>query len=220
MINMVENETLRRNARAQLGNNIFDKTWLMATLVLFIYSAIVGAAAGTILSLAAFVVAGPLLFGVNRICVGIVMGKREIEIEKMFVGFKECFTQSLVLYLMTGLYTFLWSLLFVVPGIVKSYSYAMAPYILQDDPSLEWDECLEKSKEMMKGNKWQLFELDLSFLGWYLVGALCFGVGVFFVNPYSAVARANFYLALKAQNEPPFTGDGTDGYEPVDPFAN
>ncbi len=217
---MVENDILRRNARAQLGNNIFDKTWLMTTLVLFIYSAIVGTSSSIGLAIAVLIVSGPLLFGVNRICVGIVMGKREIEVERMFVGFKECFTQSLVLYLMTTLYTFLWSLLFIVPGIVKSYSYAMAPYVLQDNPSLDWDECLEESKKMMKDNKWQLFCLDFSFIGWYFVGALCFGVGVFFVNSYSAVARANFYLALKAQNEPPFTGDGTDGYEPVDPFAN
>ena len=218
---MVENWILKKNARAQLGNNIFEKTWLMLLLVFLLYSGIVSIAASASWGIASVIVAGPLIFGVNRICVKLIMGKKEINIEEMFVGFKECFTQSLLLSLMTAIYTFLWSLLFVIPGIVKSYSYAMAPYILQDNPSLEWEECLDESKKMMDGNKWQLFCLDFSFLGWYFVGALCFGIGALWVYPYHYMAKANFYLALKAMNESHRkSADGTDAFEPVDPFAN
>ena len=216
---MVENEILRKNARIQLGNGIFEKTWLIMLLVFLIYSAIISAVASATWGIAAVILAGPLLYGTNRICINLIRGKREIQIEEMFVGFKECFTQSLLLSLMMAIYTFLWSLLFAIPGIVKSYSYAMAPYILQDSPTLDWVDCLDESKKMMKGNKWQLFCLDCSFIGWYLLGALCFGIGVLWVYPYHYVAKANFYMALKAQNEPPFTGDeATDGYESVDPF--
>ena len=90
----------------------------------------------------------------------------------------------------------------------------MAPYILQDDPTKEWKQCLDESQAMMKGNKWQLFCLDFSFIGWMLLGALCCGVGVLFVYPYQLAARANFYMALKAMNEPAQDPNS----EPVDPF--
>jgi uncharacterized membrane protein len=75
----------------------------------------------------------------------------------------------------------------------------MAMYIQQDNPEREARECLQESMIMMDGYKWQLFCLDLSFIGWYLLGSLCFGIGVFFVTPYHELARTNFYLALKAQ---------------------
>ena len=213
---MVENRILRQNAKNQLGGRLFDMTWLMMVLVFFIYSAAVSVAAGVAFGIGALIITGPMLYGVHRICVKRVLGAPGVELEDMIVGFKESFAQSLVLYLMTSLYTFLWALLFVVPGLVKSYSYAMAPYILQSNPALGWEACIKESRRMMDGHKWQLFCLDFSFVGWYIVGALCLGVGVFWVYPYYELARANFYMALKAQNEPPRT-ESFD-YEPVDPF--
>ena len=109
------------------------------------------------------------------------------------------FTGNFLLVLLQYIYTFLWSLLFLIPGIVKSYSYALAPYIKQDDMGRNRgaNAYITKSREMMDGYKGQLFLLDLSFIGWYLVGALCLGIGVFFVYPYHQVARANFYEELK-----------------------
>jgi len=77
----------------------------------------------------------------------------------------------------------------------------MSMYILQDNPDMQVSECINESQRMMLGKKLQLFCLDLSFLGWYIVGLLCFGVGVFFVAPYHQMARTNFYLALKARRE-------------------
>lgn len=217
---MVPNSNLRENARKQLDNNVFSPTWLMLLVVYLIYSAIISAAGSVSLGIASLLISGPLLFGVNRICVGIVRGKKKIELEDMFVGFKECFTESFLLSLMMAIFTFLWSLLFVVPGIIKSYSYAMAPYILQDDPYKDWEECINESKQMMAGHKWQLFCLDLSFIGWYIVGFLCCCIGIIFVYPYALTARANFYMALKAMNEPEEPeGFEKDEFEPVDPFA-
>ncbi len=192
----VENHILRQNARRQLGGNIFDKTWLMVVVVYLLASAILG-----VLNIASIVLAGPLTYGITRICVNLVKGKKDVEIEELFCGFKENFAESLLLSLMSGIFVFLWSLLFLVPGIIKSYSYAMAPYILQDDHTKDWKTCLEESKQMMDGNKAQLFCLDLSFIGWALLGMLCCGIGVLFVYPYMITARANFYMALKAQAE-------------------
>ncbi len=76
----------------------------------------------------------------------------------------------------------------------------MAPYIMQDDPSKDWKQCLDESKEMMDGHKGQLFGLHLSFIGWMLLGILGLGIGELFVTPYMNQATANFYLELKKQN--------------------
>lgn len=76
----------------------------------------------------------------------------------------------------------------------------MAPYIQQAESDKNWKNCLDKSIAMMKGHKMDLFLLDLSFIGWYIVGALCLGVGAFFVIPYHQMSRANFYAALAADN--------------------
>lgn len=96
-----------------------------------------------------------------------------------------------------GLYTLLWTLLLIIPGIVKSYAYRMVPYILAEEPTLEADEAIRKSMDMTQGQKMNMFVLDLSFLGWYILGALLLGIGVFFVHPYYEATYAQLYDTLK-----------------------
>ena len=97
------------------------------------------------------------------------------------------------------LFTSLWSLLFVVPGIVKSYEYMMIPYLLADDSSLTAKEAFARSKAMMDGNKWQAFVLDFSFIGWQLLSVVTLGlVGLFYVEPYLYHTHAQLYLKLKS----------------------
>ncbi|MCD7716251.1 MAG: DUF975 family protein [Lachnospiraceae bacterium] len=97
-----------------------------------------------------------------------------------------------------NLYTFLWSLLFVIPGIVKSYEYRMIPWLLADYPDMPAEEAFRISKEMMYGNKWDTFVLELSFFLWDILNSVTFGiVGLFFVNPYKYATRAELYLTLK-----------------------
>lgn len=95
------------------------------------------------------------------------------------------------------LFISLWSLLFIVPGIVKSYSYSMIPYLMTENPGMRYDRAMKLSMAMTKGRKWSIFVLDLSFLGWYLLGAICCGVGVLFVRPYFCAAKAEMYVALR-----------------------
>lgn len=96
------------------------------------------------------------------------------------------------------LFTFLWSLLFIIPGIVASYSYRMVPYILKDNPELSPMEAIGRSKELMIGNRWQAFVMDLTFIGWALLGILTFGiVWVFWTGPYMESTDAALYLELK-----------------------
>ncbi|MCK5128612.1 MAG: DUF975 family protein [Clostridiales bacterium] len=98
-----------------------------------------------------------------------------------------------------GLYTFLWSLLLVIPGIIKAYSYRMVPYILTENPQMDANEAITLSRNMMSGQKWRAFVLDLSFIGWYLLGMLAFGIGVLFVNPYKYSTDAQLYLVLRSK---------------------
>lgn len=96
-----------------------------------------------------------------------------------------------------NLFTFLWSLLFVIPGIVKSLAYSMIPYILADNPNIGAKRALQLSQDMTRGHKWDIFVLRLSFLGWYLLGTLACGVGTFFVHPYANSTYAELYMVLR-----------------------
>jgi len=94
-------------------------------------------------------------------------------------------------------YTFLWSLLLIIPGIIKGYAYSMVPYILAENPNLNPRRALEISEAMTQGEKMNIFVLDLSFIGWNLLGALCCGVGVLFVNPYVEATYTELYGVLR-----------------------
>lgn len=89
------------------------------------------------------------------------------------------------------------SLLLVIPGVILGYAYAMVPYLLSENPSLPYDRALQLSREMTKGHKLDMWVLDLSFLGWLLLGSLLCGVGVLFVQPYVHATHAQLYLALR-----------------------
>ncbi len=203
---MVQNALLRENARKQLGENIFKSKWLMMLAVCAMLPLAEAAATSLFVFgvIAVIIVAGPLHYGVARATVECVEGEKW-DVSHAFVGFSENFGHSAMLGFLRGLFTFLWSLLFIVPGIVKIYSYATCFYIQQEqnNKGIEPIDCITKSRQMMDGHKWQLFCLDFSFLGWYIVGALCLGIGVFFVAPYHQTARANFYEALKADLQKP-----------------
>lgn len=99
--------------------------------------------------------------------------------------------------LLKGIFNFLWYLLFIIPGIVKYYSYSMVPYILADNPNIGASKAIQLSKDMTAGHKWDMFVLDLSFLGWYILGAIAFGIGIIFVLPYDYATKAELYLVLR-----------------------
>lgn len=99
---------------------------------------------------------------------------------------------------MMFLKVFLWTLLFIIPGIIMSFAYAMTPYILEDHPEIGIWEASTRSREMMKGHKFDLFYLDLSFIGWFLLGILTFGIGLLWLSPYIQGATSAFYNDLKA----------------------
>jgi uncharacterized membrane protein len=98
--------------------------------------------------------------------------------------------------LKVGIFTFLWTLLLIIPGIIKVYSYYLTPYILADTP--DETDAITKSMQMMNGHKLELFFLQFSFIGWALLSAITFGlVWIFYAGPYYNQTMALYYLALK-----------------------
>ena len=113
-------------------------------------------------------------------------------------GFKNDYMRNVGGIFLRDLYIGLWSLLFVIPGIVKTYSYRMTPYILAARPELSANEAITESRRMMDGHKWDMFVLDLSFIGWHILGVLTAGIlEVFYVVPYKSSTNATLYEALK-----------------------
>ncbi|MBQ3389696.1 MAG: DUF975 family protein [Firmicutes bacterium] len=119
-------------------------------------------------------------------------------------GFESGYGRVVKIMLLTDVFLILWYCLFIIPGIIKTYSYRMVPYIVADQPELEGREAINRSREMMNGNKWRAFVLDLSFILWGLLSLITLGiVGVFYVNPYYQATNAELYHALKAENPAP-----------------
>ena len=120
------------------------------------------------------------------------------ELGALFDGFRDFGRIFLTLFLQ-GVYTLLWTLLLIIPGIVKAYSYAMTSYILYDNPELQGNAAIEKSMRMMRGHKLELFLLHLSFIGWALLCILTLGIGLFWLVPYVQASQAAFYEDVKEE---------------------
>ena len=191
---MKTNAELRAEARAHLGGNIFGNNWLVGLLAVVIYTIVA--------SLLSYIGIGLLFMG--PVTVGLAAfflaatryGSVDIAHMTYAVKTGERFIRTLLVGILTTIFTFLWALLFVIPGIVKTYAYALAPYLAIEREDLDARGCLDESQRLMNGNKMQLFLLDFSFVGWYILGLLCCGIGVYFVEPYHHAARAEFYNAI------------------------
>lgn len=186
-----DNSELRMAARRQLRGK-----WGSVVLLCFIFS-IINSLSGIpyVGILISILISGALMLGLVSCFIKIARDE-SFKIENLFDGFKN-FGSALLLQLLTGVFVFLWSLLLLIPGIIAAYRYSMAFYILNDKPEIGAMDALNKSKEMMKGFKWKLFCLHLSFIGWALLCILSLGIGFLWLVPYVKAAEANFYEDLK-----------------------
>ena len=189
-----QNSELRAQAREALRGK-----WPMAAVAALIYSAIAGGLSSIpfIGWIGSLLVGLPVAYGFAVLMLGVFRGAEEVDLGVLFAGFQE-YSRILSTKLLQAVYTFLWSLLLLIPGIIKYYSYGMTDYILKDEPELCNNAAIERSMAMMEGNKMKLF-LDLSFIGWAILCLFTFGLGFFVLQPYMQVARAAFYEDLKAQ---------------------
>lgn len=106
------------------------------------------------------------------------------------------------LTILVAVFTYLWSLLLVIPGIIKSLSYSMSFYVLAENPDMTAREALNESKRLMQGHKWELFVLELSFIGWILLSMVLFFIPLIYVIPYMQATLANFYHYTKQTAQP------------------
>lgn len=177
--------------------NALKGKWGVMVVIYLVYTAITALCGviPTVGSVIALIVGGPLVIGFCGASLKVVRGETP-EFADLFDGFKD-FVNALLLYLVNSLFIMLWSLLLVIPGIIKALSYSMSYFILRDNPGMTHTEARKASMVMMEGNKWRLFCLQFSFIGWMLLGGITFGIALFWVGPYMQTALAVFYEDLK-----------------------
>lgn len=139
----------------------------------------------------------PLSWGYGVLWLALARNEN-VDYGMLFDGFKDYLRIFLTL-LLVQIYTILWMLLLIIPGIVKSYSYSMTSFILKDNPEMKYDAAINESMRMMQGHKMKLFLLDLSFIGWFFLSILTLGIGFLFLQPYMSTAHAHFYEDLKKE---------------------
>ena len=197
---------LKQQAKKQLGGKIFGAGWLYAVLVMLIQAAVVSIGNSQwLLGLAAtLLIGGPLNYSVARMFLKQSADGEPMNLRDLLAGFTDDFSGSFLLNLMQIIFTVLWSLLLVVPGVIKALSWSMSFYVRVEHPDYTWRQCLDASAALTKGHKGEIFVLYLSFIGWYIVGALCLGVGTLWVQAYVQAATAQCYNWLKAQQAEAF----------------
>lgn len=141
------------------------------------------------------IVAAPFVLGLVSCFIKLVRGD-SFRFKGLFDGFKHL-SSAVILNLFMLMFVSLWGLLLIIPGIIARYSYSMAFYILNDNPTIGALEALGDSKKMMKGYKWKLFCLQFSFIGWALLSILTLGIGFLWLIPYINASTANFYQNLE-----------------------
>ena len=191
---------LKKLAVKQLGGEVFGSVWMMALLVCLVAGAM-QSALSAMWWVPMMVFGGVVSIGSTYVLLKRARDGKNIHFPDVFYGFSKGFGDNVVLSLLTNVYTLLWSLLFIVPGIVKSYSYSLVYLIRLDKPGLSASETITESRRMMNGHKGELFLLDLSFLGWYVLSIFTFGAIGLWVKPYHELTRINFYEKLRVENE-------------------
>lgn len=172
---------------------------------------IAGIVVGVLIALTIFMAVGivinafvinPLLTGIRRFFSHEL--KDSTKVREVAFAFDHSYMNVVKTMFFRDLYTFFWSLLLIIPGIVKGYEYRMIPYLLGDDPEMSKEEAFARSKEMMNGQKWNAFVLDLSFIGWNILSLFTLGLlSVFYVAPYENLTHAALYNRLAGKDLDP-----------------
>lgn len=181
-----------------IAKDAFYRQYWLCVGANVIVMALCSVLSGISLGVAAFILVPSLVIGLNFFSVAMYRGEPS-SIEDIFREGFDNFGRKLGGYLWMELFIYLWSLLFVIPGIIKAISYALTPYILADCKNVRATDALKLSMRMMEGHKWEYFVLGLSFIGWTLLTSLTCGLlYVFYVGPYMNNTFAGYYAERKA----------------------
>ncbi len=200
---MVERAVLKRNAKDQLHGK-----WGLA-IAAFVISAIIPCIISTIGSMfessavaiigiiVAIIVSGPIVYGLCTFTLNVVRGKNSA-VSDIFAGFNgKIFIKSVVIIILMSVAIGIGYMIFVIPGIILGLMFSQAFFILVDNNDMSAIDCMKTSCSMMSGNKGYLFVLLLSFIGWFILGQITFGIAMLWVCPYYNITLGNFYNELK-----------------------
>lgn len=190
----MERIELKLAAKEQIKGNI--GMYFVCTLIVSAIASALGfiPKAGCILS---FLFSAPMALAFARMHLGMTKGEK-VEVKTLLESFND-FGRSVLLNLLIAVFVTLWSLLLIVPGIIKAISYSMSFYIMADNEDMDALEALNESKRIMEGHKWEFFVLMLSFILWGLLGIITCGLAFIYVAPYTNVTVANFYNRIKGE---------------------
>lgn len=169
------------------------------TLVYFVITCIISSV-DISLGLITILLTAPLVYSYDIMFLDNLRSGKAFEVQALFEGYND-YMRITGTYLLMCVYILLWTLLLVIPGVVKSISYSQTLYILRDEPTLSYNGAIERSMAMMNGHKMDFFLLILSFIGWYIVGIVSLGIGFIWINPYISRTLAVFYEDLKKEHE-------------------
>lgn len=203
---MISRDELKTSAKIQLKGH-----WGLAILTCLIYTIIVegtSAQVGTTtswlnediamtLNIVGLIFAGPIQLGFSKFILNLAADNKNAKFTDLFSGFKY-FIKSFVINLIITIVILIGTFLFVIPGIIAALMFSQSYYILAENPDISIMNCLKKSANMMKGFKWELFVLELSFLGWAILCVFTLGIGFLWYTPYYYTTLGNFYLKLKS----------------------
>lgn len=188
----MDNASIKRRAK-ELVKGQFSTVLLTAIVVGAIMGPVNGIkGVGNFISL---ILAGPLAVGALAVYTTVTAGE-QAQLEQIFSHFKTNLAECIIAHIVRTLFIALWSLLLVIPGIMKAYSYAMTNYLLHKEPELSAMDAIARSKELMNGHRMDLFVLDLSFIGWLLLTIVTFGIAYIWVGPYMSIAQTVFFDQL------------------------
>ena len=173
--------------------------WNSLALIFLVYTLVISATSFT--GFGSLLVTGPMGVAFAMISLRVIRGDY-FELKNLFDGFYN-FINTFLLGLVNSILIALWTLLFIVPGIIKSLSYSMSYYVMAENPTMSGEQARLESIRMMEGNKMRLFCLHLSFIGWYILSVLTFGILLFWVVPYVQAATAAFYEEIRPRVEIP-----------------
>ena len=197
---MISNTQIRARAREILGGSqLFKASWLYPVLVVLIVAAINGALTATYVG--PIIVTGLLAIISANYFMGRVRGTLEPnQLENCIDTVKQNFLGSMLTGILYTVFVSFASMIFVIPGIIFACSFSMAFYVINDHPEMTAMEALRESSRLMKGYKMKYFMLTLSFIGWMILGSLCFGIGTLWASAYMSTANAVFYEELIAND--------------------
>lgn len=170
--------------------------------MVFVTSLIVYALYSTNIALVGIIITGPLTVGYSLYLMNNIKDEKNADkLETLLHGFKENVGTGIIAYILRMVFVFLWSLLFIIPGIIKALAFSMTDYIIAENKDITATEALDKSQELMRGHKWELFCLLFSFIGWFILSAFTFGIGLLFLMPYVNTSIANFYVHIRGEKK-------------------